>query len=188
MNKVAQGVIVVAALMTMGCGIWTSIGNAQGNRLVDEANAAIDQGNKLSTDAGVHYKKLINDETIKTIAENRSKLKETIDQAASLYEKSAEQYRLGAAKFDEASGQKVDSKVSEYWKLKSEQLQKLAAAKLALRKIVLALADESVTDIPTFNKQVDAHIKDADQNHNAAKESATKADKVKEDNKSKFSS
>ena len=186
--KAAQALVAIAMLFAVSIGLWKFFGSRQGNQLVDQANAAVEAGNKFSAEAAAHYKTLITDDTIKSVVANRAKVRPTVDQAAPLFEKSAEQFVAAAAKFDQASTQMVDKQVSEYWTLKSEQMKKLAVAKQALRKIVLLLADETVTDIATFNKQADSLVDEAKKNADEAEAANAKADKIKEDNERKFSS
>lgn len=184
--KVWRIFVAVGAFVMLGISVWSFFGDHEGNKLVREANAAIEAGNKVSMEAVGLYKTLITDATIKDVAANRETLRPTIEQAVGLFVKATEQFRAAGSKFEEASHQFVDSPVRDYWKVKAEQLQKLAAARDALRRIVLLLADDSVKDIRSFNQKADPLADEAKKRSDESDQLGVKADKIKSDHKKEF--
>ena len=93
MTKVAQGLVAFALLFAAGIGLWQFWGGQQGNKLVDAANAAIDEGNTLTTEGAKYYGELFNTATLKDFPGNRAKLKPTVEKASDLLSKSALKFR-----------------------------------------------------------------------------------------------
>lgn len=181
--KVVRIISAITALIVMAAVTWKSIGTRAGNKLVEESNAAHQEAIKVFNEAIDFYQALLKDENVNGLPGNRAQLKPKVDQAASHFEKAGGGFLTAASKLDEAGKQPVDSKVGEYWKLRSEVDQKMAARADALRKVVLLFADEAVVDMDGFNKKLTPLMEVAKKNNEEAEAAAGKAAKLQEANK-----
>lgn len=184
--KVVRVISSIVVLICIAAGLWSRIGVSAGNKLKDEANAAIQEAANSTAEAAKLYEKLVTDDTIKGLPGNRSQIKPNVDQAAALFEKSAAQFRLAASKLDEGAEKIHDSIGKEYWKTIADASRKRASQKDALRKIVLLLTDETVVDIPTFNTKSSPLVDEANKLNDESTAAEASATKMKAENPSKI--
>ena len=184
--KIVRAITTVIALLVMAVVLWKFFAEQAGGKLVDEANAASQEASKLTVEAAEVYKGLITDETINGLPGNRGQIRPRVDQAAGLFEKSAAQFQVTAAKLEEAGGKLVDKVLSDYWKTKAEAARKRGSQKEVLRKIVLLLADDTITDMESFKKKYEPLVAEANKSSEEADAAEAKAAKIQTDNKDKI--
>ncbi len=178
-----NALIALAVLLAFVLACNSSNDLEQANKLVSEGNAAIDEGNKLATDASAKNDKLFDGMTDDFEAD-KERLAPTAKEAVDGMTKSAEKYRDASKKFDEASKLKVDDKFKEYLSLKSQEFSKRAEqmdvakgnAQAVLdssdKASVIAKIGENKTRLEKLNKESD--------------DLQAKADKIRADNKDKI--
>ncbi|MDX6694019.1 MAG: hypothetical protein QOF02_1622 [Blastocatellia bacterium] len=147
------------------------------NKLIEEGNAAITEGDKIFNEAN---------NKLTALDANADKDKATAEaqQVMDDFDKTAAKAREAAKKFDEASKLKVDDKFKEYLTLKSKEFTKKAEQVEAAKDLPKAMLDSS--DAAAMNAKVaeiNARIEKLDKEW---KDLAAQADKVREDNKDKF--
>ena len=184
--RIVRVITTIIAFIVMAAVIWKYFAEQAGNKLVDEANAASQEASKLTLEAAELYKGLITDETINGLPANRGQIRPKVDQAAGLFEKSAAQFQVTATKLDEAAKKLVNAKLSDYWKAKAEAARKRAAQKETLRKIVLLLADDSITDMETFKKKYEPMVAEANKSSAESDAEEAKAAQIQAENKDKI--
>lgn len=133
------------------------------NKLVAEGNTAIDEGNKLATDADAKGDKASAQDAINTLT------------------KAGEKYREAAKKFDEASKLKINDKFKEYLSLKSQEFNKRAELMEVAKKNSQAMLDSD--DPETLMTKVQENKTQVEKLDKEAKDLETKADKIRTDNK-----
>jgi hypothetical protein len=144
MRKVIASIVIVAAV---GYGIYAGIGQAdtnKANHLKDEANAASAAADKLVEDAKPKFTALFSESTLAGYPGNRAENEAAAKETAELYARAVEQYRLGAAKFDEASKQKIDEDIAAYFAVWSQVLTKSAERRATAREFSLAFLDKEL--------------------------------------------
>lgn len=151
------------------------------NKLVAEGNAAIDEGNKLATDASAKNDKVFDGVTADNYEADKEKLSSTAKEAVDGMTKSAEKYRDASKKFDEASKLKIGDKFKEYLTLKAQEFTKRAEQMDAAKKNPQAFLDSS--DVVSLNTKVQANKSDLEKLDKEAKDLEAKAEKIRSENK-----
>jgi hypothetical protein len=120
-NMLLALAVMIAFVLACGSGDME-----KANKLVEEGNVAIKEGNRLALEGGPKHDRLFAEAKALTFDEDKERLKGTAQEAVDALNKSAEKYREASKKFDEASKLKVDDKFKEYLTLKSQEFVKRA--------------------------------------------------------------
>jgi hypothetical protein len=190
MNQVLKGIMVVALVAVgIGYGVMQGMeGNAikKANHLKDEGNAANAAGQKLLNDIDAKYQSLFTDEALKAFPTNRAQHASAAKETTEACTKAIEQFRLAAAKFDEASKQKIDQTVADYFSGWSQVASKSADRCEVFRNFALIWSDDAVStqekldarleELKAKREGLDKEISDLEAN----------AAKIQADNSSKF--
>jgi hypothetical protein len=178
--------LAIVALVILASSLWVNFATNKANKLIDQANAAVEAGNQIAEQAGAKYGELFTESNLASFPDNREQLAPTAQNLAELLGNAAEQYESAATKFEEASHEGVKQAVAEYWSLKAQQFRKFAESKRAFRTVALLIPDEAVASLDAFNEQVDPLIDQALKLDAESKEFATQADKLESENKDSF--
>jgi hypothetical protein len=154
------------------------------NKLVGEANTAIEAGNKTAVEAGRKNDRIFDEIKTDSFAEDKDRLKSTIKEAIDGFTQSAERFREAAKKFEEASKLKVNDKFKEYLVLKSQEFNKNAEQMEAARAMPQAILDSE--DGEALSRKIKENKERYEKLEKEAKELADKAEKVRAENKDKF--
>ncbi|HEX8142839.1 MAG TPA: hypothetical protein VF553_09605 [Pyrinomonadaceae bacterium] len=154
------------------------------NKLVAEANTAIEAGNKAAVEAGRKNDQVFDEIKTDSFAEDKERLNSTIKEAIDGFTQSAEKFREAAKKFEEASKLKINDKFREYLVLKSQEFNKNAEQVEAARAMPQAILDSS--DGAELSRKVRENKERYTKLEKEAKELSDKAEKVRAENKDKF--
>lgn len=179
------GIVVVVILVATLINQW---GTKKANALVEAGDAAIKSANTLTEDGGGKFRALVAEANLNGFPGNRSQLEPMAREAADLLGKAAEQYRLAASKYEEASHQPVDKVVINYWLLKVKASQKLAESKEAFRQAALLFLDRSIEQKDALVEKLLAASKNAQDLKAEYEQLSAEADKVQNAHKDKFTS
>src|SRR5215471_5252483 len=128
-----------AAMLLVGvvlaCG-GTADETEQANKLVNEGNAAINEGKKYVADAEQKKDKMLHTD-VSQLAEARTLANEAIRS----YDQAEDKAKEAAGKFEEASKLKVSDKFKEYLGLKVKEFRKRAELVETLKSTPQALID-----------------------------------------------
>ena len=170
--------LVAVALACSG-----SIGNdtAKANKLVDEGNAAVEEGKKYVADAEEKKDKMLHTK-VSELAEARTLAKE----AVAAYDKAEDKCKEAAKKYDDASKLKINDKFKEYLGLKVKEYNKRAEVMETAKATPQALLDSEnqksfIARAKVNNDKIDALAKEAE-------ELAAQSDKLQKDNPDIFKS
>jgi len=154
-----------------------SIGNetAKANKLVDEGNAAVQEGKKYVEDAEDKKDKMLHTK-VSELAEARTLAKEAI----AGYDKAEDKCKEAAKKYDEASKLKISDKFKEYLALKVKEYNKRAEVMETAKATPQALLDSEsqksfIARAKANNEKIDALAKEAE-------DLAGQSDKLQKDN------
>ena len=114
---------LLAGLLLLGVVLACSFGDEteKANKLVNEGNAAIEQGKKYVADAEEKKSKMLQT-PVAQLADARTLAREAIR----AYEQAEQKAKEAAGKFDEASKLKIGDKFKEYLSLKVKEFNKRA--------------------------------------------------------------
>lgn len=188
MNPLVRRNSLIALAMLIGfvlaCSGSLGDETAQANKLVNEANALIQEGNKLSTDASAKNDKVFNELKPATFDEDKERLKGAAQEAVDGFSKSAQKFRDAAKKFEEASKLKINDKFKEYLQLKTQEFNKNAEQMETAGLMPKAVLDSP--DAETLSQKIKENKERYDKLEKEAKELSDKAEKVRAENKDKF--
>lgn len=160
-----------------------SIGNetASANKLVDEGNAAVQEGKKYVAEAEEKKDKMLHTK-VSELAEARTLAKEAI----TAYDKAEDKCKEASKKYDEASKLKINDKFKEYLGLKVKEYNKRAEVMETAKATPQALLDSEnqksfIARAKANNEKLDALAKEAE-------ELAGQSDKLQKDNPDIFKS
>jgi hypothetical protein len=167
---------------TLACNMGDETDKA--NKLVSEGNAAIDEGNKLATEAGAKNDKVFDALSAEDFEASKASQTAAAKEAVDGLTKAAAKYRDASKKFDEASKLKIDDKFKEYLSLKSQEFSKRAElmdvgkgnAQALLNSEDMASMSSAITANKTKYEALDKESKDLE----------SKAEKIRTDNKDKI--
>jgi hypothetical protein len=167
--------LLVAAVLACSSGNETE----KANKLVDEGNAAVQEGKKFVTEAEEKKSKMMQTD-VSELAEARTLAKEAI----AAYDKAAAKCKEAARKYEEASKLKISDKFKQYLGIKVKEYDKRAELVETAKGTPQALIDSESKDSFTArakanNEKVDALSKEAD-------DLATQASKMEKDNPDMF--
>jgi hypothetical protein len=154
------------------------------NKLVAEANTAIEAGNKAAVEAGRKNDRIFDEIKPDSFAEDKERLKSTVKEAIDGFTQSADKFREAAKKFEEASNLKVNDKFKEYLVLKSKEFNKNAEQMEAARAMPQAVLDSE--DGEALSRKIKENKERYDKLAKEAKDLADQAEKVRAENKDKF--
>jgi hypothetical protein len=150
------------------------------NKLVAEANTAIDAANKGTDESGRIFGEIKSD----SFAEDKQRLSATAKEAVDGYTQSAEKFRGAAGKFEEAARLKINDKFKEYLALKSQEFNKHAERVEAARMMPQAVLDSD--DAETLSQKFKENKTRYEKLEKEARELADRAEKVRAENKDIF--
>jgi hypothetical protein len=164
----------------------SALGNEteKANKLVNEGNTLIEDGDKLGQDAVSKRDELFAD--ISNFPKNRDDLRKPAQELMDIIDQGAKKYREAATKFDEASKLKIDDKFKEYLSLKAQALNKHAEHIETLKGIPQAVMDESVKDRSALSTKFSGVKEKYDKLGKEMEDLEAKAEKIREENKEKF--
>lgn len=186
MLKLLRVFTVIAAIVVAAAVAWRNWGTGKANALVDEGNTAAQTGNSLSGQAGAKYAELFAEANLQGFPGNRAKLEPAAKELTDLLTQAAEQYRLAAARFEEAAQQPADSKVVDYWKLEAQMCRKFADSKEAFGRVPAMISDPGVQNLEQLLDKIGGLTEAAGKLDKESKEIAAAANKHKEAHKDKF--
>ena len=165
------GLLLLGVVLACGFGDETE----KANKLVNEGNAAIDEGKKYLTDAEEKKNKMLQT-PVAQLADARTLARDAIR----VYEQAEQKAKEAAGKFDEASKLKVDDKFKEYLSLKAKEFNKRAELIEALKGAPQALIDSEnrasfISHANEANHKAEGLAKEAE-------DLETQADKLQKDN------
>ena len=166
---------LAAAVLACSRGMETD----KANKLGDEGNAAVKEGQTFYTDAEAKKDQMLNT-NVRQLAEARTLAKEAI----AAYGKAEDKCKEAAKKYEEASRLKISDKFKEYLEVKVKEYNKRAELVEAAKGTPQALLDSEsrssfISRANTNNGKVAQLIKDAD-------ELAAQAKKIEKDNPDMF--
>ena len=170
--------VMLAALFALACGELD-----KANKLVNEGNAAITDGNKFVQDA-LDKNTQVKDGLSSDFPANKDTVRASAQEAIKGFEQAAAKYREAAQKFDEATRLKVDDKFKEYLQLKSKEFAKNAEQAEAARDNLKAVLDSE--DGNALQAAFEKNSERLDQLDKEAKALNAQAEKIRQDNKDKF--
>ena len=157
---------------------------SKANKLVDEGNTLIEDGDNLGKKADSKSDELFED--IGNFPTNRDDLRKPAQELSDIIDQGAAKYRDAAKKFDEASKLKIDDKFKEYLSLKSQALNKHAEHIETLKGIPQAVMDTSVKDKTALSARFTGVKDKYDKLGKEMSDLEAKAEKIREENKDKF--
>src|SRR5882724_3507671 len=127
-----------AALLFIGVVFSCSVGDEtdKANKLVNEGNAAINEGKKYLADAEAKKDKML-----QTNVSQLDQARTIANEAIRAYDQAEEKAKEAAGKFEEASKLKIGDKYKEYLALKVKEYNKRAELVEALKATPQALID-----------------------------------------------
>jgi hypothetical protein len=152
---------------------------AKANKLVDEGNAAVEQGKKFVLEAEDKKNKMMQT-NVRRIAEARV----TAAEALAAYDKAAEKCKEAAQKYDEASRLKISEKFKEYLILKVKEYNKRAELIEVAKDTPQALIES--TNRSSFVIRVNSNNEKVDKLNKEADELASQSEKLQKDNPGDF--
>jgi hypothetical protein len=171
--------LLVAAVL--GCRGSIGLETDKANKLVEEGNAAIQEGKKFVADAEEKKDKMLHTK-VSQLAEARTLAKE----AVAAYDKAEDKCKAAAKKYDEASKLRISDKFKEYLALKVKEYNKRAEVMETAKATPQALLDSEsqksfITRAKANNEKLDALTREAE-------ELAAESDKLQKDNPNIFKS
>lgn len=171
--------VMLAAVFALACGGELD----KANKLVNEGNTAITDGNKLIQDALAKNTQVM-DGLTNDFPANKDSVRAAAQDAIKGFEQAAAKFREAAQKFDDASKLKVDDKFKEYLQLKSKEFSKNAEQADASKDSLKAVLESEDKDaLRTGFETASARIEQLDKE---AKALNAQAEKIRQDNKDKF--
>ncbi len=168
---------LLAALLFIGVVLACSSGDEteKANKLVNEGNAAIEEGKKFVADGEEKKNKMLQT-PVAQLAEARTLAKEAIR----AYEQAEQKAKEAAGKFDEATKLKIGDKFKEYLSVKVKEFNKRAELVEALKGAPQALIDSE--NRASFISHANEANQKAEQLAKEANELEAQADKLQKDN------
>src|SRR5215470_847737 len=175
-NQNVSGALL-AGLLLLGVALACSFGDEtdKANKLVNEGNAAIEEGKKYVADGEEKKGKMLQ-MPVAQLAEARTLAREAIR----AYEQAEQKAKEAAGKFDEASKLKVNDKFKEYLSLKVKEFNKRAELVEALKGAPQALIDSE--NRASFVSRANEANQKAEGLAKEANDLEAQADKLQKDN------
>jgi hypothetical protein len=149
-------VVIVASSLAVA---WSHWGTKQAGGLVEEANRHYRVGATLHNDARPKFNTLI--KAVRSVSTNRVDLEAQARELGEIYTHVAAEYRLAAAKIDQAAKRSPDADVAAYFDAKSRLWTKSAEVREILRDYVRLIIDQNVgvDEFQTRQAALDTQIK-----------------------------
>ena len=170
--------LLIAAVLACSTGTSTS-DVAKANKLVDDGNAAVEQGKKFVLEAEAK-KTTMMQMNVRRIAEARVIAAEAI----AAYDKAAEKCKEAAQKYDEASRLKISEKFKEYLILKVKEYNKRAELVEVAKDTPQALIES--TNRSSFVIRVNSNNEKVAQLNKEADEMQNQSDKLQKESPGDF--
>jgi len=154
------------------------------NKLVAEANTAIEAGNRTALEAGRKNDQIFDEIKSSSFAEDKERLSATAKEAIDGFTQSAAKFREASKKFEEAGNLKINDKFKEYLVLKGQEFNKNAEQMEAARTLPQAVLDSE--DAETLSRKIKENKPRYDKLEKEARELNAGAEKVRAENKDKF--
>jgi len=167
--------LLVAAVLACSSGDEAD----KANKLVDEGNAAVQEGNKNATEAEAKRQKMFQAGWAQ-LDEARATAKEVITAC----DKAKDNYKEASRKYDEASKLKVKDKFREYLTLKVKELDKRAELFETAKGTPQALIDSESR--ANYISMATANNESIDRLSKEVKDLEAQADKLRKDNPDQF--
>ncbi|HKQ99456.1 MAG TPA: hypothetical protein VJT09_02215 [Pyrinomonadaceae bacterium] len=174
-------ILLIVAVATAACG---EMGKA--NKLIEEGNASVKAAEKSGQDADAKINKLV--EAVDGFPGNRDQLKTTAEETNTLLDQGISKLRDAAQKFDEGSKKDIDAALKEYLSVKSQEYAKHAEHFETIKEIPKAFMDTSIEDNSALQEKFMQISERVDKLKKEWTDLAARADKIYEENKSKFQS
>jgi hypothetical protein len=175
---------LLMSFFALSCGFARVDETEKANRLIAEANTAIDAGNATAIVAGKKNDWIFQEIRGATFADDKQRLKATAKETVDGFTRSAAKFREAARKFAEAGTLRVNDKFKEYLVLKSQEFNKNAEKMEVASAIPQAVLDSE--SIETLRQRFDENRTRYQQLEKEAEELADRAEKVRAENKDKF--
>ncbi|HEY6187029.1 MAG TPA: hypothetical protein VIW80_05060 [Pyrinomonadaceae bacterium] len=184
--RTKQNTILALALLVGFVLACSSAGNEteKANKLVAEANTAIEAGNKAAIEAGRKNDQIFDELKAASFEEDKERLKPRVKEAIDGFTQAADKFREAAKKFEEASKLKINDKFAEYLALKSQEFNKNAEQMEAARSMPQAILDSDDGD--ALSQKIKDNKERYTKLEKEAKELSDRAEKVRAENKDKF--
>ena len=169
--------LLAAAVLACSSGNETE----KANKLVDEGNAAVNEGKKYVTEAEEKKAKML-ETPVADLAEARTLAKEAI----AAYDKAAAKCKEAASKYEEASKLKLSDKFKEYLGIKVKEYNKRAELVETAKGTPQALIDSESRD--SFVSRANENNAKVDKLSKEAEDLAAQATKLEKDNPDLFKS
>jgi len=141
-------IAVVGGIAKMTHGIQEIRGashdGAQYKQTLQEIDAAVEAANKYGLEAAPTFQKLLNDIDSQGLATVRKQEKQSALNVAELFGKSAEQYRIAAAKSQAAAKQNIKDSFKPFFAAKTRGYGFFAQAREMNQQITKLVIDESI--------------------------------------------
>jgi hypothetical protein len=170
-SALMAGLMLLGVVLACGSGDETE----KANTLVNEGNAAIEQGKKYVADAEEKKNKMLHTDVSK-LGEART----IANEAIRAYDQAEEKCKEAAGKFEEASKLKINDKFKEYLALKVKEFNKRAELVEALKSTPQALIDSQ--NRASFTSRANAAAQKAEGLSKEADDLGAQADKLQKDN------
>src|SRR5437763_1657172 len=174
---------LLIALLTLSAFALSCGATSKANKLIDEGNADVKDGEKLAVDAGAKITQL--DNSLADFPANRDQLKGTAQEAIDILDKGIAKLREASSKFDEGSKLNLDAPLKEYLTLKSQEFSKHAEHLEALKDYPKAIMDTSVDRDALIEKVTDVKAR-VEKLQKEWTDLAQRANKIEQENKDKF--
>ena len=174
-SALMAGFLLLAVILACSTGDETE----KANKLVDEGNAAIQEGKKYVADAEEKKNRMLHT-NVSQLAEART----IANEAIKAYDQAEHKAKEAAAKFEEASKLKVSDKFKEYLALKVKEFNKRAELVEALKDTPQALIDSQSRS--SFISRANEATQKAERLSKEADDLEAQADKLQKDNPDSF--
>lgn len=175
---------LLIASFALSCGSAGIDETEKANRLIAEANTAIDAGNVSALAASKKSDWIFQEIRDTTFADDKVRLKAAATETVSGFTQSAAKFREAARKFEEASNLRINDKFKEYLVLKSQEFNKNGEKMEIASAIPQAVLDsESIEQLRQRFNDNKTRYQELEKN---AKELGDRAEKVRAENKDKF--
>ena len=158
------------------------------NRAVDDGNAEVEAGKKLSEEGLAKYMEAFDFEESTGSSSDWEDRKQPAREAIDLLGKAVERFRKAADKFEEASKLRVDEKFKQYLSLKTQGLRKRAEQVEVVRNIPEMLLDESIKDSKSLLPKIDEANERSQRLGKESEELESQAEKIRLENAHLFTS
>lgn len=176
--------LIVLVNLLSACGSLGADETEKANRLIAEANTAIDAGNVSALAASKKNDWIFQEIRDTTFTDDKQRLKAAATETIDGFHQGAAKFREAARKFEEASRLRINDKFKEYLALKSQEFNRSAEKMDAASAIPQAVLDSDT--IETLKQKFDENKTRYEQLEKEAKELSDRAERVRAENKDQF--